>query len=246
MAHFGRFSSLISKLHLNKMRGKEWFLVISLLIILTYGLIYFLLPQFQTSIDSFNNSLENFARTNGYWGAFVISLIGAASIFIVIPYVGFVFLLATAGLNIWVLSLLSAFGAALGEIISYLVGYAGGRLTDKHHREKYESIHQWIRSHSRFTPLIIFIFGLTPLPDDLIFIPLGLVRYNFIKAFIPGFLGKATMIITTLYFGKVSLNSLGLENGGFYSEIFTMVLTILIIYGVLKINWEKLLENKNV
>ncbi|MFH1366511.1 MAG: VTT domain-containing protein [Patescibacteria group bacterium] len=228
------------------MKGKDWFLIISLILILAYGLIYFLLPEFQGNINSFNSNLENFSRSHGYWGAFIISLVGAASLFIVIPYVGFVFLLATAGLNIWWLSLLAGLGAALGEIISYLIGYAGGRLTDKHHKEKYEKIHSWIKSHPRLTPLVIFIFGLTPLPDDLIFIPLGLVRYNFIKAFIPGFFGKAIMIWFTLYFGIASLKGLGLENSGFYSEIATMVLTILIIYGVLKINWEKLLENKNV
>ncbi|MFA5070599.1 MAG: VTT domain-containing protein [Patescibacteria group bacterium] len=227
------------------MKGKDWFLIISLLLILAYGLIYFLFPEFQNNIDGFNARLESFARAHGYLGAFVISLVGSASLFIMVPYVGFVFLLATAGLNIWWLSLLSGFGAALGEIISYLLGYAGGRLTDKHHREKYEKIHAWIRSHPRLTPLFIFIFGLTPLPDDLIFIPLGLVRYNFIKAFIPGFLGKAIMIAATLYLGKTGLNSLGLENGNFYNEIITLVSTILIIYGVLKINWEKLLENKN-
>lgn len=228
------------------MKGKDWFLVISLLLILAYSLIYFLFPEFQESINAFNIRLENFSRVHGYWGAFLISLVGAASLFIVIPYVGFVFLLATAGLNIWWLSLLAGLGAALGEIISYLVGYAGGRIVDKQHGEKFERIHTWIKRYPRLTPLIIFIFGLTPLPDDLIFIPLGLVRYNFIKAFIPGFLGKAAMIMITLYFGKVSLNSLGLENSGFYSEIVTMLLTVLIIYGVLKINWEKLLADKNV
>ena len=227
------------------MRGKEWFLIISLLLILAYGLIYFLFPEFQNTIDSFNTRLENFARVHGYWGAFFISLVGAASLFIVIPYVGFVFLLATAGLNIWWLSLLAGLGAALGEIISYLVGYAGGRLTDKHHGEKYEKIHRWIRGHPRLTPLIIFVFGLTPLPDDLIFIPLGLVRYHFLKAFIPGFLGKATMLLLTLYFGQAGLEGLGLESGSFWSEIITLVLTILMIYAVLKINWEKLITRKN-
>lgn len=226
--------------------GKEVFLIVSLLLIMAYGLIYFIFPEFQNGIDSFNARLENFARAHGYWGAFLISLVGAASLFIVIPYVGFVFLLATAGLNIWWLSLLAGFGAALGEIISYLVGYAGGRLTDKHHGEKYEKIRAWITRHLRLTPLIIFIFGLTPLPDDLIFIPLGLVRYNFLKAFIPGFLGKTIMIFGTLYFGQVGLNSLGLQSGSFWSEIVTLLLTILIIYSVLKINWQKLIARKNV
>jgi len=40
-----------------------------------------------------------------------------------------------------------------------------------------------------------FIFALTPLPDDLLFIPLGIMRYNLPKTLLAAFFGKLVMLL---------------------------------------------------
>jgi membrane protein DedA with SNARE-associated domain len=54
-------------------------------------------------------------------------------------------------------------------------------------------------------PVAIFIFALTPLPDDLMFIPLGAMRYNPPKAILPALAGKFLMNLTIAYGGRYSI-----------------------------------------
>lgn len=232
-----------------RVKGKEIFLIVSLFLILAYALVYYLLPGFQKDIEGVNLSLENFAKEQGYLGAFLVSFIGAATIIIVVPYPAFIFILANLGLNPILLAVLSGFAAALSEIVSYLLGFAGGRIIDKYYSLKFSRLNNVISSHPRFTPFILFLFGLTPLPDDLLFIPLGLIRYNFIKAFIPNFLGRVVMLLGVAYLGRFSLNYLNLgftSEGGFITQIVTLILTVLVIYFVIKVDWSKFLKEKNV
>ena len=230
---------------MKRVKGKEIFLVTALFLIGLYALVYSLCPEIQAEITRFNLWLEEFARTHGFWGGFLASFIGSASIFIIIPYPAIVLILAAAGLTAWLLAFLAGLGAGLGEITSYLLGFGGGRVADKHHSEKFERIKEIISRRPKLTPFLIFVFGLTPLPDDLIFIPLGFIRYGFIKAFIPGFLGKMTMLFIVCFFGQkilgfFELDAFGTE--GIMGQVITLVLTVLIMYAVLKINWEKIIQ----
>jgi len=94
---------------------------------------------------------------------------------------------------------------------------------------------------------VIFLFALTPLPDDLIFIPLGVLHYKFVKAFIPCSLGKLTMCSILAYGGKLYYDVLSaiFGKGTFEIELLTSVITaiilILIFVAMFKIDWEKVL-----
>ena len=55
-----------------------------------------------------------------------------------------------------------------------------------------------VKLFDRYGPAAIFFFALTPLPDDLLFIPLGVMRYPFLKAFIPALFGKTLMMFILL------------------------------------------------
>ena len=92
----------------------------------------------------------------------------------------------------------------------------------------------------RYGPLLIFIFALTPLPDDLLFIPLGISRYNFVKAFIPCLLGKIAMAYIIAYSGKVSYEFIRVIFGesGFITTVVTLGLLAVIVAAMLKIDWE--------
>lgn len=182
------------------------------------------------------------ANQLGFFGVFLASLLGALSIFVPIPYTVIIFTLGLRGWNPLFLALAGGLGSALGEFSGYALGYYGGKVISEKRRRKME---YFVKMFGRYGPLLVFVFALTPLPDDLLFIPLGLLRYKFVKVFIPCFLGKVLMCFLLAAFGNavkdILLPSIGEENMMFTTLVSAVLLTIIFI-ALLKVDWEKLFE----
>lgn len=183
----------------------------------------------------------------GYLGVFLISLVGAMSIVIPIPYTFVILTLGMRGvLDPLLLTVASGVGSAIGELSGYLLGYYGRALISEKRQRKIDYILRIIKD--RYGPVVIFLFALTPLPDDLLFIPLGILRYKFVKAFIPSFLGKLTMSAILVYGGRLYFDVLSALFGGgtfeveLLTSIITAVILIVIFVAMFKIDWEKILE----
>ncbi|MEM2881298.1 MAG: site-specific integrase [Candidatus Methanomethylicaceae archaeon] len=82
--------------------------------------------------------------------------------------------------------------------------------------------------------------------DELIIIPLGVLRYSFMSVFIPLLMGKLLMCFLLAYFGNIFgtilLSMFGEENF-WLGALFTTVLLILTFIVLLKVDWEKIFEN---
>lgn len=133
-------------------------------------------------------------------------------------------------------------GSAIGELVGYFLGFYGRRLVSDERLRKMEFL---LKLFGKYSPVAVFLFALTPLPDDLLFIPLGLLRYNVVKAFVPALLGKYLMIYIIAYFGKIGgdiiLSVFGGEGNLIVSAI-TMVLLIIVIVVLYRIDWEKVFD----
>jgi membrane protein DedA with SNARE-associated domain len=95
-------------------------------------------------------------------------------------------------------------------------------------------------------PIAIFVFALTPLPDDLLFIPLGIMRYGVLRAFIPALLGKFFSNLIIAYSGRVSPDIVksifGVEGGGMsllVGTVIGIVLLVIVFVIMFKLDWEK-------
>ena len=101
-----------------------------------------------------------------------------------------------------------------------------------------------VKVFDRYGFFAIFFFALTPLPDDLLFIPLGIMRYKFVKAFVPSLLGKLLMSFILAYSGYLSIGFIRdlLGGGGLIGALVTVILLIVIMVAILKIDWEKVFE----
>lgn len=80
------------------------------------------------------------------------------------------------------------------------------------------------------------------MPDDLLYIPLGLMRYKFYKAFIPTLAGKFLMIAIIVYFGKTAGDTIRLlfgESGTEIAIVITAILLFLIVIALYRVDWEK-------
>lgn len=208
--------------------------------------------QFQEIIQQLIEWMKNLSLQQGYFGIFLVSLIGALSIFFPIPYTVVIFTLG--GLKtgeswvfepVWI-AIAAGIGSAIGEFSGYLLGFGGRKAISERYKEKMGFL---MKVFDRFGPVVIFLFALTPLPDDLLFIPLGVMRYSLTRAFIPAFVGKVCMNFIVAYGGRFSVqiirDIIGVESE-WVSALIGMTLAIVFLIVVLvimfKVDWEKLFE----
>jgi membrane protein YqaA with SNARE-associated domain len=188
--------------------------------------------------------MQNFAVQYGYLGIFLISLLGAMSIFVPIPYTIVIFILgaSTRFDPVWI-AVAAGAGAAIGEFSGYLIGFGGRKVIGEKYKKKMDFLTKLFK---KFGPIAIFVFALTPLPDDLLFIPLGIMRYSLIRAFIPALLGKFFSNLIIAYSGRLSLeiveNIFGVEGEGMsllIGTIIGIVLLVIVFIIMFKVDWEK-------
>lgn len=199
-----------------------------------------------TNIDlqepSFLDWMYQVTSQFGYFGVFLVSLIGTMAIVVPIPYTLVILGLSVAGWDPLMLTIAGGTGSAIGELAGYILGYYGRRMISEERQRKMDYL---LKLFGKYSPVAIFVFALTPLPDDLLFIPLGILRYSPIKAFIPALLGKLLMCYILASLGKVYGNVLSFLFGDGKSWIsagITAVLLILVIYSLYRIDWEKVFE----
>lgn len=173
----------------------------------------------------------------GYPGIFLMSFVSAASIIIPIPSTVALLTVSASGMfDPILLALVFGLGAAAGELVGYGLGYAGRRVVGKKYRRRLNAM---LRIFERFGMSAVFIFALTPLPDDLLFIPLGLMHYSIWKAFVACAAGKFAMALIITHIGTAA--------GGLFVQdwilaALTTILLIVVIVAMFRIKWEKVIE----
>jgi len=179
-------------------------------------------------------------KNYGYLGAFIVSLLGNVTIFIPIPF-ALVIYLCGHFLNPLILGLVTGTASTIGELSAYIVGRGGRKVIEAKYGHRLDSIRKLIGGHGM---LVIFLFALLPLPEDLLLIPLGMIKYDIRKLITAMFLGKTIMCLIIAYAGFYSFSSVKgvFETGGTFSEIASVVLLVPVIIAILKVDWEDLLD----
>ncbi|UCD45943.1 MAG: VTT domain-containing protein [Candidatus Bathyarchaeota archaeon] len=174
-------------------------------------------------------------QSYGYAGAFLISIFGNFTIFFPVPFVITIYAFG-ATLNPLLLGLVCGLGSTVGEFSAYLVGMGGRRVINERYGEKLESAKILVQRHGM---LVIFLFALLPLPDDLILIPLGMLRYDLRKALVAAFLGKVGMCVAVAYAGRYSFTVVRdlFESSGILGGVGSVVILAIIILALLRVDW---------
>jgi len=191
--------------------------------------------------------MQNLSIQYGYFGIFLISLFGAMSIFFPIPYTVVIFTIGGIKVfePVWV-AVAAGIGSTVGEFSGYLIGFGGRKAISGKYQKKMDFL---MKLFKKFGSVLIFLFALTPLPDDLLFIPLGVMRYGIIRALVPALIGKVLMNLIIAYSGRFSVQIIrdifGVESD-WVSALIGMVLAIVLLIAVLiimfKVDWEKYFE----
>jgi len=142
-------------------------------------------------------------KTYSYFGIFLVSLIASASIFLPLPST-FVVFASALFLNPFLLGLVGGLGAAIGEFTGYGIGVGGRKLIKKKWKKSMDKTEKLFQKYGGF--LIITIFAATPLPDDIVGILGGSLRYPVKKFFIATLIGKLILHWILAYGGLYGIN----------------------------------------
>jgi membrane protein YqaA with SNARE-associated domain len=183
------------------------------------------------------NVSEDVWKNIGYPSAFLLGLVGSASVVIPVPTtVALLGMAVCRFFNPALLGLAFGLGAAIGQLTSYVVGYASRGVVGEKHKRRLNAL---LKIFNRYGMIAVFFFALTPLPDSLLFIPMGMVHYSLWKVFLAGLAGKISMSLIITHVGS-ALGETLVENWVF--GVVTAVLLILVVVAVFKIDWEKFAE----
>lgn len=163
-------------------------LTLILVIAITVG-IYLVYGRHPERLDE----LKNYA----YWGAFLISLIGNATIILpgavllILSNIGILIYPITGPIGPIIVGLAGATGAAIGEITGYLMGYSGQALVLGQRR--YTRVEGWVRKWGTMT---IFLFSIVPVFFDLVGITAGALRFPLWKFLLVCWLGRLILYVS--------------------------------------------------
>jgi membrane protein YqaA with SNARE-associated domain len=136
----------------------------------------------------------------GYGGVFVITLLGAATLFIPGPTMVATFAVGSL-LNPLLVALVAGLGSAIGETTGYVAGYASRAVIAPQQRKDiwYQRVFSWMGSHPFLT---IFLFDAIPnLLGDIAGLIAGRNRYSYSKFLLASFLGKSIRFSISAYLG---------------------------------------------
>jgi len=134
---------------------------------------------------------------------------------------------------------LVAFGSVSAKFIHYLIafffsGFIGGK-----NRKRLDTAGLKIKRWAFFT---LFIVAATPLPDEPVVIPLGLLKYNPAKFYLAYFLGKLCIAITGAYLASLGQRFLAPWISSDILMVASIALTIIVTIVLLKVDVEKIKE----
>ena len=188
-----------------------------------------------------------FAPEVGYIGLALVSFIGSLIPFVPVP--SFI-LLATMSVgeqfDIHILALISAFTATIAKQIIFYASYGGRRMISEKTKKRMKPFQKLVK---RYGGTAAFVAAATPIPDDIVYIPLGLSKYNPKKFFIATLLGKLVLcyilVLISHYMGLSILEPILADiddPSPVYIGIiiFAAAMTAVVVL-VLRLDWERIL-----
>lgn len=184
----------------------------------------------------------------GYLGILIVSFIGSILVFIPVPYFP---VLITAAFNKQldphIISLSTAAGAVIAKLIIFYASYYGRNILSTKTKKRILPLQRVL---SKYGGLGAFLAALTPIPDDVVYIPLGLAKYSPWKFALSTFLGKFLLseiiVLGTINLGRPFAELINSEASGSSSTqiaiiVGSIAILVLVIIFYLKIDWSKLI-----
>ena len=188
-----------------------------------------------------------FSPEVGYIGLAIVNFFGSLIPFVPLPAF---LLLATMAItdqfNIHFLVIISAITATAAKQIIFGISYGGGKIIKEKTRQRMKPFERLVK---RYGAPAAFVAAATPIPDDFIYVPLGLAKYNPKRFFVATFAGKIVLsyaiVLISRSFGLSYIEPLiqKVEDmTAIYvgAAVFVGVTTLIVIL-MLRLDWAKIL-----
>lgn len=188
-----------------------------------------------------------FAPEVGYLSLILVNFVGSLVPFVPLP--GFL-LLATMSVgdkfDLHILALGSALAATAAKQIIFLVSYEGRRIIKPQTRERMKPFERLVK---RYGAAAAFFAAATPIPDDLVYIPLGLAKYSpkrFLIATLAGKLVLSYAIVGISHYLGISLVEPYIEDLDSPTPIYVGIIIFgasmtTVVVLLLRLDWRRIL-----
>jgi len=183
----------------------------------------------------------------GYLGLTIVSFFGSLIPFVPIPSFVLVATMAVGEqFDIHVLVLIAALTSTAAKQIIFYVSYGGRKIISEKTKKRMLPFQKLVK---RYGASAAFVAAATPIPDDLVYIPLGLAKYNPKRFFVATLSGKFVLYyviaLISHYMGLSLLEPVlqGIDDPlPVYIGIIALgaAMTIVVIL-LLRLNWERIL-----
>ena len=183
----------------------------------------------------------------GYLGLTLVSFFGSLIPFVPIPSFVLVATMAVGEqFDIHALVLIAALTSTAAKQIIFYVSYGGRKIISEKTKKRMKPFQKLVK---RYGASAAFVAAATPIPDDIIYIPLGLAKYNPKRFFVATLSGKIVLfyviVLISHYTGLSLLEPVlqGIDDPlPVYIGIIALgaAMTIVVIL-LLRLNWERIL-----
>jgi len=183
----------------------------------------------------------------GYLGLTIVSFFGSLIPFVPIPsFILVATMAAGEQFDIHVLVLIAAITSTAAKQIIFYASYGGRKIISEKTKKRMMPFQRLVK---RYGASAAFVAAATPIPDDIIYIPLGLAKYNPKRFFVATLSGKIVLfyviVLISHYTGLSLLEPVlqGIDDPlPVYIGIIALgaAMTIVVIL-LLRLNWEKIL-----
>ena len=134
---------------------------------------------------------------------------------------------------------LVALGASLAKSVHYIITF----FISKHLKEKQRHrLDAEAMKVKHWASLLLFAAAATPIPDEPVVIPLGLLKYNPVKFFSAFFLGKLSITVVGAFLGSWTQSTFSEWLSPEVMTALSIVLTIVVTVVLFKVDVGKLID----
>lgn len=180
----------------------------------------------------------------GLIGVFIASFIGNVVPYSAVPYLAFIAAYAASfeSESRLLIAIVGGIGAALGKYVLYGASRYAGRFLSRQRREELEYFSRIFKRKGAGL-IAIFLFAALPLPDDLLYVPLGVAKFSFPLFALAVLVGKIFLSAIAVFLGSQArwFISESLEGGYLVAGIIILLIaTVAFLAAVIYIDWKKI------
>ena len=132
-----------------------------------------------------------FSSEVGYLGLALVSFFGSLIPFVPIP--SFILLVTMSvgdQFDLHILAIIAAVTATVAKQIIFGISYGGRKIMSEKTKQRMLPFQRLVK---KYGAAAAFVAAATPIPDDIIYVPLGLAKYNPLRFFIATLTGKLVL-----------------------------------------------------